>query len=562
MNNPLRFLRVAAFSLALYVLFPSTVLAQKVLLLGADDPVMVNDVRVKLQSTGVLTQVDVFDVAGSTPTLDRLLGYDAVLTWSNYGYADGAALGDVLADYVDHGKGVVQAAFAFDSAAPLSVAGRWRSGSYEPFSAGQVNFAFDLVLKAVDPQHPILENVVQFDGGAFGLHDSGMGVSPCAQVVARWSNDQPAVVACSRPQGGHTVGLNFLPPSSDVDSALWTATSDGARLMANALRFAAALSAPANSAPTADAGADITIEATSAAGAAFSLAGSGADPDGDALSFSWAGAAAGTGNVLSGTLLPPSAGASSQGYSFTLTVSDGHGGETSDDVMVMVTDTTAPVLANVPAAVVTVPAGADPAATPYGPVTALDAVDGARPVSCLPAAPYAVGDTIVTCSSSDTHGNGTSASFTVRVPRVSTPGAMVGVAVARSGVVRYEVAFSVREQASGERARLDVQVLNRRPDRHDRFTARTTDSVAFSDDPSVTPGRGLQPQVDTVLFSGTGEWNGRSGYRYQVCAVDRGDLGFQRDSLRLTITSPGGTVVAQFSGVISGGFIESERVRR
>ena len=92
--------------------------------------------------------------------------------------------------------------------------------------------------------------------------------------------------------------------------------------------------------------------------------------------------------------------------------------------------------------------------------------------------------------------------------------------------------------------------------------ARTTDSVAFSDDPSVTPGRGLQPQVDTVLFSGTGEWNGRSGYRYQVCAVDRGDLGFQRDSLRLTITSPSGTVVAQFSGVISGGFIESERVRR
>ena len=85
MNNPLRLLRVAVCSLALYVLFPSTVLAQKVLLLGADDPAMVNDVRVKLQGAGALTQVDVFDVSSATPTLDALLGYDAVLTWSNYG---------------------------------------------------------------------------------------------------------------------------------------------------------------------------------------------------------------------------------------------------------------------------------------------------------------------------------------------------------------------------------------------------------------------------------------------------------------------------------------------
>jgi hypothetical protein len=268
----------------------------------------------------------------------------------------------------------------------------------------------------------------------------------------------------------------------------------------------------------------------------------------------------GVGNVLSGTLLPPPAGVASQAYSFTLTVNDGHGGETADTVIVTVTDTRAPVLANLPGAVVTVPAGANPSVTPYGPVTAVDAVDGARPVSCLPAAPYAAGDTLVTCSSSDSRGNAARASFTVRVPAVSMPGAMAGNAVAFSGLVRYEVAFAARERASGERARLEVEVFNRRPDRRDRFIARAIDSVAFSDDPSVVPGRGAQ--VDTVLFSGSGEWNGRPGYRFQVCAADRGDLGFQRDSLRLTITSPGGTVMAEFSGVISGGYIESERLRR
>ena len=40
-----------------------------------------------------------------------------------------------------------------------------------------------------------------------------------------------------------------------------------------------------------------------------------------------------------------------QSYTFTLTVSDGNGGVTTDDVVVTVTDTTGPALSNVPASV-------------------------------------------------------------------------------------------------------------------------------------------------------------------------------------------------------------------
>ncbi len=124
---------------------------------------------------------------------------------------------------------------------------------------------------------------------------------------------------------------------------MWDATTDGARLMANALLYAS------NRTPSADAGADQTIEATSPTGVSFSLNGTGSDLDGDPMTFAWSGAA--TGNTASMTLdvPPPAAPATSQTYTMTLTVSDGRGGVSTDDVLLTVTDTTGPVLSGVPA---------------------------------------------------------------------------------------------------------------------------------------------------------------------------------------------------------------------
>jgi uncharacterized protein YjiK len=63
----------------------------------------------------------------------------------------------------------------------------------------------------------------------------------------------------------------------------------------------------------------------------------------------------------------------------------------------------------------------------FTPPTATDLVDGSRPVSCLPAGPFPIGTTTVTCSASDTSGNGASVSFNVTVrdtkpPTVNVPG--------------------------------------------------------------------------------------------------------------------------------------------
>lgn len=548
--------RAALSALAMLMLFSRDASAQKVLLLAADMPELTEDVRAKLAGTGLLTTVDVIDVSVSTPTLATLLNYDVILTWSDEAYGDDSALGDVLADYVDQGHGVVQAAFSLFPTDSLSLAGRWHALGYEPFSFGDIAGDSGLTLVPVLPLHAILVGVLSFDGGTSSLHHTGLTLASSAELVAQWSNGQPMVVTRTGPHGGRIVGLNLYPPSSDARADLWNAATDGARLMANALVFAAAPS-DTNHAPTASAGFDQTIEATGPAGASFTLTGAGTDADSNPLAFAWSGAATGSGQTLSVTLPPPGAPAKMQTYSVKLTVSDGQGGAATDDVSLTVTDTTGPVLSNLPPSIVTATAtSAAGAAVAYGPIAAVDAVDGSRPVVCSASGVFPIGDTAVTCAASDTRANTSTATFTVRVLDVTTRGRMWGAGIIRQGSVGYGFEFNVSEGPIGQRARLELFVEARA--RHiDHFTARTTDFVAFSDNPAVRPSRSTLPQVDTVLFSGAGEWNGHAGYHYEVFAVDQGDR--RHGSVRITITGPGGAIVAKVEGVVSLGEVQSIR---
>jgi hypothetical protein len=86
----------------------------------------------------------------------------------------------------------------------------------------------------------------------------------------------------------------------------------------------------------------------------------------------------------------------------------------------------------------------------YAAPTATDLVDGPVAVTCLPAsgATFPLGDTIVTCDASDTHGNSTSATFKVTVrdttaPALSLPANLVEEATSADGAV---VAFTATAQ--------------------------------------------------------------------------------------------------------------------
>ena len=365
----------------------------------------------------------------------------------------------------------------------------------------------------------------------------------------------------SGPLGGTIVGLNLFPPSSTVADHLWDATTDGARLMANALLYAS------NRSPSADAGADQTIEATSPAVVSFSLNGTGSDLDGDPITFAWSGAA--TGNTASMMLdvPPPAAPAMSHTYTMTLTVSDGRGGVSTDDVLLTVTDTTGPVLSGVPAGpidlVAASPAGA---VLTYGPVTAADAVDGVRPVTCNPASgsTIPVGGTVVTCTSTDTRGNTSSSSFNVTVTADdgggdgddSTPGKVYGYGFIRDDDTLFEFSFNALESASGfERGELQMSTksgycYHHRHSRRsqNRFVSLALDEVTFNGN-------------NSVQFSGTGRWNGRNGYRFAVSASDTFVRYRHFDRVHITITSPTGEVVSEVEGRLQGGNVQFVRVR-
>jgi hypothetical protein len=137
---------------------------------------------------------------------------------------------------------------------------------------------------------------------------------------------------------------------------------------------------------------------------------------------------------------------------------------------------------------------------------------------------------------------------------------------------RHRFEFHVRARANGEeRGRLQYRVRPLRPGRnHDdddghgpvnRFVSTQIPAIAFSDDPTVTPGKRKSPNVDTVVFRGAGRWNGASGYTFEARAVDAGEPGRGRDQFMITVRDPSGNVVSTVTGMLSGGNIQSHRIR-
>ncbi len=212
------------------------------------------DARDKLVATGKFNSVSIYNATrfnpdGGTPSLATLQQWDAVLVWSNDSFDDAVAMGDVLADYVDAGGGVVVAVFSNTSTnVDRFLQGRWQTGDYIAipqnggFQQGPGQLGQVLI-----PDHPIMENVLTFvtrwgttqEGLIFGgYRPTNLSVTPGSTIVAKWNTGHNLVVLSPNPR---VVELGFHPVSSDVNAnAYWDAATDGDLLMANALCFVAA----------------------------------------------------------------------------------------------------------------------------------------------------------------------------------------------------------------------------------------------------------------------------------------------------------------------------------
>src|SRR5262245_15714554 len=80
-----------------------------------------------LQGTGVFGLVDLINATSATPTLPQLEAYQGVLVLG-YSWLDRTALGNVMADYVDGGGGVVVTMWTLTSS--YDMLGRWKTGGY------------------------------------------------------------------------------------------------------------------------------------------------------------------------------------------------------------------------------------------------------------------------------------------------------------------------------------------------------------------------------------------------------------------------------------------------
>lgn len=193
------------------------------------------DVVAKIVGAGPIAEVNLIRIISGdpVPTLSQLRQYRAVLVYSELNFNDGVALGNVLADYVDQGGGVVLATFAFWDTGGLAIQGRLKTGNYLPFTTASQSAGSPLTLVKDLPEHPLLYNVNSFAGGS-SFHNSSISITNGATLVASWSNGQP-LVGAKQSQPGRIVGLNFFPTSSDALSLGWIASTDGGRLLANAL---------------------------------------------------------------------------------------------------------------------------------------------------------------------------------------------------------------------------------------------------------------------------------------------------------------------------------------
>ena len=146
-------------------------------------------IRDGLMCTGNFVRADIIDTSGVTPSLLTLQNYHAVLVCNidELPHADSVSMGDLLADFVESGGGVVLAGGSFYS--PTEIAGRLVNDAMLPMSQSTGSRVCPGAL-TLDPKeemyqlpgarlpdgtigHPILYGVNTSDGG-LSCHASGL----------------------------------------------------------------------------------------------------------------------------------------------------------------------------------------------------------------------------------------------------------------------------------------------------------------------------------------------------------------------------------------------------
>lgn len=185
--------------------------------------------QAQLQATGLFGAVDVFDAQAGTPSLATLAAYDSVLAYTNFEPANSSGLGDVLADYVDAGGGLVLANFSYSS--PWDIQGRIATGGYAPLvNSGFTDDPGDVLNPLV--AHPIFTGI---DLAALGFfHNLSFAVPNLDAGATLLADNGAGTNMIALNAGGDVFGFNLFPGGGVPGN-----TAELYELFGNALVFVA-----------------------------------------------------------------------------------------------------------------------------------------------------------------------------------------------------------------------------------------------------------------------------------------------------------------------------------
>ena len=186
--------------------------------------------------------------AAQVPSVAALETHDVLLVHGQGVATFADALGNVIAQRLANGVGVVTAQPVGMTNALTPATGAWVGDGWAPWSAGTTRTAPAATLSAVLPEHPLLQDVAQLQGGPALLLMDSMRLAPGTLTVARWSAGPPLAVV-REVDGSRLVGLNLFPAPVEQRFDSWKGSGDGLRLLANALAWATRHPNSSNAAP-------------------------------------------------------------------------------------------------------------------------------------------------------------------------------------------------------------------------------------------------------------------------------------------------------------------------
>jgi hypothetical protein len=163
----------------------------------------------QMVASGKFSSVSSFDACSGTPTLATLLGYDAILAFSDSVPASPSGLGDVLADAVDAGRFVTIATYGMSL--PWAITGRMQTATYNPLVVATNDDVSGSLVAAV-PTDPIFAGVSL--AALTYFHNDNFAHATLAPGATLLATDGAGVNMIARSASGRVMGVNLYPDAS------------------------------------------------------------------------------------------------------------------------------------------------------------------------------------------------------------------------------------------------------------------------------------------------------------------------------------------------------------